>query len=1031
MTTNILLVDDHPVFRAGLRMLLEEQSDMLVVGEAGDGQAAIELAQSLSPDVVVMDISMPEMDGHDAKVMALSIHGEKHFVESMLGAGARGYLLKESAPEELVEGVRAIQGQQIYLSPAIRDIVLEQYMTSLADDVPDETMPATGEALLITKLHRPKIAQHTVPRPRLLAQFSGWRQRPLTLISAPAGYGKSTVVCQWLEMCDCPSAWLALDEADNDLHTFLTYLVAAIHTRFPDALQQLARLIKAPTLPAVNVVANTLTNELDGCPQRLVLVLEDYHHIVDPDIHELWRMVLRHPPHKLHIVLVTRVDPALDLLRLRAYHQMGEVRARDLGFVHEETLAFLEALLGESVKEGIARELTAKTEGWVTGLRLITLSIHAGDDLVGASNTLPGEMQTLHYLIAEALSRQPRNIQIWLLKTSILDRFCAPLCEAICASPGEEASRRSAAFIEWLMTANLFTIPLDYVDEWFRYHHLFQELLQAELEQSLQDAEIAELHMRACHWFEGRDLIDEALQHALAAGNVPCAVQLVVERYMELMNQDQWNLLDRWLQMLPLDTVETHPILLIAKAWHADHVGHLPLAWSLIDMLESLYADPQSDSSDLRQVEGEMYTLRAYRAYIALRAEDAVNYTQKALDLLPLEAAYARWMALFFQAVAYQMIGEQERTLEVVKNGVQYFANRRVGFGARTRNALLATCIITGDLATLKRVGQENLLEVIKQNAGEWIGYAGFYLGHAHYFRNELDDARRVLQYSLDNRYLVRPRYFAYAAFTVTRILIAEGRQERALTMVESVRTFAEAGGNATVEYLVSAFLADLALHEGDIVKAERYVEGLNHEFLAPFWLTFLPELTLAKLRIAQRQEQSLLTAKQELDRYLALGKSTYNTNYQIQVLALQSLLYDAMDDSAKAEGKLHDSLALARPGGYIRVYVDMGTDMAALLTRMADRSDVGEYILRILNAFIPCAESAADAFSSDQIDPLTPREMQVLRLLATEMSTEEIAGELVVSVATLRTHSKNIYGKLNAHSRHEAVSRAREFDLL
>ena len=399
-------------------------------------------------------------------------------------------MLKESALEELVSGIRTVQRGELFLSASIQDVILSQFVEGLQDNVPPVDEPANG-SLLMTKLHYPGIPRHTVVRARLIEVLEAKRYQPLTLVSAPAGYGKSTLVGQWVESCDSPSAWLSLDEQDNDLRTFLMYLVAAVRTQFAEALSETRTLLATSNLPSVPVMSRTLVNELQYIPQRLILVLDDYHRIGAPEIHELLGEILRYPPQTLHLVLVTRTDPALDLLYMRAHQQMGEVRTQELSFSVEETVDFLEKMVGETVKERVAREINKRTEGWVTGMRLLTLSVQDSADLADLSTVLTGEQQTLDYMASEALARQPRDIQAWLLQTSILDRFCASLCAAVCG-PLDDAGASDFSgeeFIRWLMESNLFVISLDRRGQWYRYHHLFQELLRNQLGNALMDEE--------------------------------------------------------------------------------------------------------------------------------------------------------------------------------------------------------------------------------------------------------------------------------------------------------------------------------------------------------------------------------------------------------------------------------------------------------------------------------------------------------------------------------------------------------------
>ena len=545
MQTRVLLVDDHALLRKGLYLLLEEEPDLQVVGEAENGERAVQLAGELTPDVVIMDISMPGLNGieatrqilaaqPDTRILALSIHKDKQFVDDMLAAGAAGYLLKESVPEELIEGIRTVRRGEVFLSAAITDVVVSGYRELLGNEgaAGNSGKKAGTGPLLKTKLYCPPLSPGLIQRPRLSEYLELNFQRPQTLIAAPAGYGKSVLASSWVQSNAHPFAWISLDENDNDLRAFLAYLVAAIQMPFPDTLPDTALLLNAARLPAVPVLARTLVNELDLIPERFILVLDDYHHIDAAPIHEFLVELLRYPLENLHLLLLSRTDPPFDLLYLQSRQQMGALRAQALSFTKDETAAFLQEKMGMAVDEGVVKVMAEKTEGWITGLILMTLSVRDSARLVNLSSTLPGESQTLDFLAAEALAHQPHDVQASLLKTSILNRFCAPLCEAICKSADdkETLSFGGEGFIHWLTVSNLFVIPLDDHGQWFRYHHLFRELLQSQLENALETDQIEELHIRSSRWFAKNGLIDEAIQHALAAGDAVSAAEIIEQR---------------------------------------------------------------------------------------------------------------------------------------------------------------------------------------------------------------------------------------------------------------------------------------------------------------------------------------------------------------------------------------------------------------------------------------------------------------------------------------------------------------------
>jgi LuxR family maltose regulon positive regulatory protein len=412
----------------------------------------------------------------------------------------------------------------------------------------------TTVPILSTKLHRPPVDRSHVHRPHLLEQLDQRRSRPLTLVSAPAGYGKSVLIHSWVESCDITSAWVSLDKNDNDLRTFTTYFVAAVKTLFSGACRNTQALLNASDLPPIAILVANLLNELDLIEQSFIVVLDDFHLIEDESVLDLIIKLLRHPPRTMHLVLIGRQDPAVSISTLRAQGFVTEIRTQDLRFNELETATFLELVLGTQVDSVTTTALQKKTEGWVTGLRLAALSMrHRGGLDLKLLKLQADSQYVMEYLFTEVLSRQPPEIRQYLLGTAILDRFCAPLCEAVCA-PGAEpftCDTGGYEFISWLKKENMFLIPLDAENRWFRFHHLFQKLLFNQLKRHFSSEDINALHAQASAWFTENGLIDEAFRHALAAGDVNGAAQLVGQNRQAELNADRWYVLEKWLSMLP------------------------------------------------------------------------------------------------------------------------------------------------------------------------------------------------------------------------------------------------------------------------------------------------------------------------------------------------------------------------------------------------------------------------------------------------------------------------------------------------
>ena len=525
MAIKILLVDDHPLFRKGLRLLLEEQVDVRIVGEAGDGREAIDRVRALSPDVVIMDITMPNFDGIEAtrqivsenpsaKVVALSMHAGKSFVEDMLKAGAVGYILKKSVPEDIVNGVRTVIRGDIYLSPAITGIVVSEYKDLLAKS-PVTAQIEDASPILRTKLQRPVLSPDFLPRSDLVARLDELRRRPMTLVSAAAGYGKSTMASLWLEAWKGPYAWMSLDDEENDLRQFLNCLLAAIANAFPGACETTRSLLQPPELAPVSDLIRYLVNDLDEIKAPFILVLDDYHRIREQTVHDLVNAVLTHPPQNLHLMLLTRRDPPLLTSKLRALDQMNEIGTADLRFTVAEIKTFLETSLGHSVDDKTAGIIQERLEGWPAGMRLTSHSLKDSGDLDRLLAALKGGFPAIvDYLMTEVLAHQPPQMTKWMTATAILDHFCAALCDALLgpeAVPGT-GEMNGDEFIARLQKGNLFLMALDSEYRWFRYHPLFRQLLHAKLNRHWSPEQIATLHSRATAWFAENDINDDAIK---------------------------------------------------------------------------------------------------------------------------------------------------------------------------------------------------------------------------------------------------------------------------------------------------------------------------------------------------------------------------------------------------------------------------------------------------------------------------------------------------------------------------------------
>jgi len=895
--------------------------------------------------------------------------------------------------------------------------------------------------LLRTRFYRPSLPSDLVDRPRLNDQLNCSSDRPLTLVTAPAGYGKSILVSAWLSTCERPSAWLSLDETVDDLGVFLAHFVAAIQMIFPDALRQTQTLLTAISLPSLGVLAGSLINELDEVEHDFVMVLDDYHTIHQRDIHDLLTLLLRPPAQHMRLVLITRKDPPLPKSALLAGNQMTEVRHADLRFSAGETATFIQNALGSPLPNEAVALLAEKTEGWIASLRLAALTLRSrpdADSRVAELRALERNRNLTDYLMSEVLARTPPDVADFLLQTAILDRMCSPLCAALLGRADPEMDALSR--LEWLEQNNLFTVSLDNERRWYRYHHLFRSFLQNRLEQGYAAGEVALLHIRASAWFAGQGLLEEALQHALLGHDTPAAVRLMAAHRHALMNTEQWQLHRRAFNMFPAETVSAHPDLLLMAAWMA-RLGGFSAAHvlDLASRAENFVAQMADQPEHAVYLRGEIDALRTAVAYeAATDPETVIALARRALATTPRAWYYVRSTIWLYLPAAYQMAGRLDRAYAAVAEGEPEDVAEDGAVRARVAAARCFVQWMTGDLQAMPQ-DAAHLLEVgEKHQRRESLGWAHYLFSSAAYQRNDLLAAEAHAQALEEIRYVSRPMAYVQGAFIYASICQARGLADQARQKLDQAFDFLRETRSEGLLPLAQAFRAELAMRQGDLGAAGRWAATVGpHLPLTAMAYFYAPQLALPKILLAQDTPASRDQAAEALSRLHAFVTSIHNTRFAIEVLALEALLYQVQGNERSALAALEQAVTLAQPGGFVRVFVDLGPNMAALLGRLAAVSAAGvagatrEYVEQILRVF-PAVHSSPQpqpgkqpSAQTDMIEPLTPREQEILELLAQRMTAKEIAQKLVVSDQTVKRHRVNVYQKLGVHTRRDAIAAA------
>lgn len=1055
MANTILLVDDHPVFRQGLRHLLTKEADLLVVGEAGDGRIAVELALREKPDIVIMDINMPHLDGIEAtrritaalphtRVVALSVNSEKDYVRRIFEAGASGYILKECIPEEMIAGIRSVLSGASYLSKAITTVLVSDYKAILSNAAPEADRGISS--LLYAKLHRPPIASHIIPRVRLIEFLEKGVPCSMTLIAAPAGYGKSVLASHWLEVSDFPGAWLTLDSRDNEFHLFIRYIAETIQRLFPQKALTVKSLLDAGNLPSRQTAVRYLINDLEALSERFILVLDDYHLIRNAEIHDFVTELLAHAMPRLHLVLLTRRDPPLPLTSLRSRGMLTEISMRQLRFSVSETRAFLERILHITVADKTAEILEEKMEGWVTGLHLAALSIrNEADQARVAAELLETSKFVRDYLIEEVISQMPPRFSRPLLQTAVLDRFCAPLCNALSAETLQrhvtEPQASGREFLDWLNESHMFVIPLDAGGIWFRYHHVFQQLLQDQLVARHTADDIRGLRLRAAEWFAETGLIDEAITYALAAGDEHAAASIVEENRLAVIEAERWHLLGVWLGRLPHPVRQERPGLLLVQAWMRFFSGQIAEIVPIIERVEFLIGD----ASTAPETAAEIHYFRGLICYFSGEGKRSVTHFVKAADLFSVSAHSAmRAEATQWTGVALHLDGRKEAALRRLHDGIR---GSDITEGRMLSRLIFGLCVIHMLDGNRSQAFQEGLRlrEVCRSNrlyfAETWSMYV---LGNASFHLLSLDAARQYFDWIVENRTLINRRATIDAMVGLAITCQLMGRTDEADAAIRLAREHAQGMQDYGHLEIVRACEARLALLRNDIDSALRWQRSVvrmpGNQVL--FFFMEIPALTECRVLTAIGSDTSLQEAIDRLDALLSSTKAWFNAGQQMEIMALQALALYRQGRSAEALTVLETLVEMAEPGGSVRLFVELGPPMAGMLQQLMTKNIAVRYIGKLLAAFrdrgraevsdVPVASPLSSVPGPEVlVEPLTHREMDILELLSLRLQSKEIAERLFISIETVKSHLKRIYQKLNADGRRQAVDQARRLGIL
>lgn len=879
--------------------------------------------------------------------------------------------------------------------------------------------------ILTTKLYIPPLRPKAVLRPHLIERLNeGLRQnhgfgRKLTLISAPAGFGKTTLVSEWVQALNkaappIEAAWISLGEGDDDPARFLAYLVAALQTISASVGETVSGALRAPQPPSTEAILTSVLNEIANTSKPFLLVLDDYHVIEAKPIDKALTFLVEHMPPQMHLVLTTREDPQLPLPRYRARGQMTELRAADLRFTHSEAADFLNRLMGLDLSTNEIAALESRTEGWIAGLQLAAISMQGNEDAHGFVKSFKGSHRyVLDYLIEEVLEQQSESIQTFMLQTAILQRLNGSLCDALTGREDGQAT------LEYLEQANLFIVPLDNERHWYRYHQLFADLLRQRLHQQQPDS-VPDLHRRASIWYEENDLEIEAFQHAAAAADVERAARLIDGKGMPLQYRGAVGPVMNWLASLPTTELDARPSLWVTYASALTMVGQpidriesmLQSAEAALDAATLESARPDAKTRDLI---GQIASIRAMLAIPQNKVASIIVQSRRALEFLRPGNLPARTTASWTLGYAYQLQGDRAAAIEAYREALpisQESGNIMITIAATTALGQVQESETQLNLAAeayrrvLQLAGDPPMPVACEAHLG---------LARIYYQWNDLDIAQRHGKQSLQlAQQMENVDTPASSRAILARLRLAQGDVAGATVLLSEAEQFLR---QHHFEHLMPEVVAAQVLtllHRGDLDGAAD-LAGMHG----------LP-ISRARVHLACGDPPSALAVLEPVRRE-AEAKSWQDE--RLEVMALQAVALHTQGDKEKALQVLGEALALAEPGGFIRIFVDEGPPMAALLQAAAKHVAASNYVHQLLAAFGKA--EVRTPVTQLLLEPLTKRELEVLRLLGTYLKGPEIARELMVSLNTMRTHTKNIYNKLGVNNRQAAVHRAEELDLL
>lgn len=860
--------------------------------------------------------------------------------------------------------------------------------------------------ILTTKLYIPATRSEMVSRPHLIERLNQGLRSRLSLVCAPAGFGKTTIISEWLSQCDRSSAWVSLDDNDNDPTRFLMYVIAALQTIEPNIGDDLLKTLQSPQPPAIDTLLIPLINALATMPEKVILVLDDYHLLDTQEIDATLAFLLDNIPPQMHIVITTREDPQLPLARLRARGFLSELRAKDLRFTADESAVFLNQTLDTPLSQDHIIALEKRTEGWIAGLQLAALSMQGRADIDSFIQSFTGDHRYIvDYLVDEVLQHQSAKMQDFLLQTSILER----LSPALCAAVTNQSDAKN--LLEQLERSNLFVIYLDDERQWYRYHHLFCDVLHSHLLKHQPDI-IPVLHQRASDWYAQQGFELDALQHAIAGTHIDHAITIIQTPQVPIYFRGVAYPILQWLKSLSVDVLNTSPFLWVVYAWV------LMISYQNAQVEEKLQAAEAvlNQSNDTQMLKGQIAAIRAMLAANQYQTEMIIQQSQLALDLLDTNDAYLRAVITRTLAIAYQFQGELDLAEATYHEAIalsEQSNNQFVNILAKTGLGIIH---LSKNHLRLAEQTFRDVLDLVGEPPTPIACAAYLRLGRIYYEWNDLEKAE---QYTMKGIELARQIDTIDSATAgeifLAKLKLIQGQITEAHDTAEQIAQVIRQRGFEQQVLPLMALKVRLCLQQGDLVEAQRLAEAHN-----------LP-LSKAQIYLAQNKAQDVLDTLHDFQH----TEEQDWVDAQLNAMVLQALAYQSLEDTEQALQTMQEVLRRTRADKFIRLFVDEGTSMKQLIHMLNQRGFMPDYTQTLLDAFDTELDVTQIPANQALVEPLSERELEILQLVADGLSNREISDKLYLALSTVKGHNRNIYGKLGVSRRTEAVALARELGLI